>query len=73
MAQIKALLIPLSERPFCIGKAELMGYLGVKSEETLNENYLSKGLRCKLIGRQQYFYKSDIDRFIAEHNENPIR
>lgn len=32
MAQIKALLIPLSERPFCIGKAELMGYLGIKSE-----------------------------------------
>lgn len=73
MAQIKALQVPLSERPFCIGKAELMGYLGISSEATLNANYLNKGLRAKVIGRQLYYYKKDIDRFLVEHNENPIK
>jgi len=73
MAQVKALQIPVSERPFVIGRAELMGYLGISSEVTLMMNFLSKGLRPKVIGRQHYFYKKDIDRFLAEHDENPIK
>lgn len=73
MSQIKAMQVSINERPYLIGKSELMGYLGIKSLDTLHNNYLSKGLRCKLIGRQQYYYKSDIDRFILEHDENPIR
>ena len=62
----KKIVVSIAERPFLIGNDELMGWLGVDSEETLKKNYLLRGLHPVQRGRKLYYYKDRIDRFLIE-------
>ena len=65
----KKIVVSIAERPFLIGNDELMGWLGVDSEETLKKNYLLRGLHPVQRGRKIYYYKDRIDRFLIENDE----
>lgn len=65
-----AVEVPLSDRTYIIGDAELMGYVGVKTTEALKEKFLNRGLRpTSMIGRVKYYRRSTVDRFIVQHDE----
>lgn len=68
MAKSKKITVPLSDRPFCVGNAELAGYL-VVDEDTLKKNYLCKGLRPVMRERKLYYFKSDIEKFLRKNNQ----
>lgn len=68
MSKSKVIPVSIAERPFLIGNGELMGYLGVDSEETLKKNYLSKGLRPVMRERKMYYFKDDITRFLRKYD-----
>lgn len=62
--------VPLSCRPHIIGRAELMGYLGVDCYSTLIKNYISRGLHCDmLIGSKEYFLKTSVDKWLVTHSK----
>ncbi len=67
MSKSKAKEVPLSDRPFCVGNAELAGYL-VVDEDTLKKNYLNKGLRPVMRERKLYYFKSDIEKFLRKND-----
>ena len=70
MAKMEMKIVPLSDRTFIIGDAELMGYLGVYSTDTLHKNFLDKGLKpTSQIGRIKYYAKKKVDEFIIMMNE----
>lgn len=68
MAKGKKIVVPLSERPFVIGNAELRGYLDV-DECTLKRNYLDLGLRPVRRERKLYYFKSDIEAFLRANDQ----
>ncbi len=69
--KVAAKEVPLSDRTFIIGDAELMGYLGVKTTEALHRKFFHNGLKpSSVIGRTKYYRKAMVDRFIIQHNEN---
>lgn len=61
--------MPLRDRTYINSIAELMGYLDVKDRQTLEEHYLSRGLKQYVVGKKVRFKKSEVDRWIDEHNE----
>lgn len=66
----KAIAVPLSERPYCIGKAELMGYLGCPDSRALERDYLSHGLHWdRRIQKREYYFKSSIAKWLDEHSD----
>lgn len=66
----KAIVVPLSDRPYCIGKAELMGYLGCKDSRTLVADYLEKGLHWDYrIGMREYYMKASVMQWIVDHSD----
>ncbi len=67
MARRKKIIVPLADRPFCVGNAELAGYL-VVDEETLKENYLRKGLKPVMRERKLYYFKTDIEKFLRKND-----
>lgn len=68
--RIKSRDIPLNDRTFIIGDAELMGYVGVKTSEALKAKFLNKGLTpTSVIGKTKYYRRSTVDRFIVQHDE----
>lgn len=68
--RIIAVEVPLSDRTYIIGDAELMGYVGVKTTEALKDKFLNKGLKpTSMIGRVKYYRRSTVDRFIVQHDE----
>lgn len=63
--------VPLSDRTFIIGDAELMGYLGVKTTAALHQKFFKSGLKpSSVVGRTKYYRKAMVDRFIIKLNEN---
>lgn len=72
-SHIVAKKVSVTDRPFLIGKDELMGYLGVDSDRTLYSNYLDNGLHWDYrIGAKEYYMKESVNRWLAEHTERWI-
>lgn len=68
--RIKSVDIPLSDRTFIIGDAELMGYVGVKTSEALKAKFFNRGLvPTSVIGKTKYYRRAMVDRFIVQHDE----
>lgn len=70
MAKVKAKVVPLSDRTFIIGDAELMGYVGVETSDALHRKFLDKGLKpTSVIGKTKYYQRTMVDKFILSNNE----
>ena len=67
MAKGKSVIVPLADRPYCVGNAELAGYL-VVDRDTLKKNYLSKGLKPVIRENKLYYFKHDIEQFLRDNN-----
>lgn len=68
--KVVAVEVPLSDRTYIIGDAELMGYVGIKTTTVLKEKFLNKGLKpTSMIGKTKYYRRSTVDRFIVQHDE----
>jgi hypothetical protein len=68
--KVKAVEVPLSDRTFIIGDAELMGYVGVKTTAALKGKFLNRGLvPTSVIGKTKYYRRTMVDRFIVQHDE----
>lgn len=73
----KAIAVPLSDRPYCIGKAELAGFLGVPDSRALERNFLSQGLHWDYRIRPddskgrgiEYYMKDSVLKWIADHSD----
>lgn len=71
MADAKAISVPLSERPYCIGTGELMGFVGAPDKRALRRDFLSKGLHWdRKIGKYEYYYKESILAWLDAHTEH---
>lgn len=70
MSKVKPIFVPLSERPHIINDAELMGYTGMPTWDSLNLKFFKKGLvPDSIMGQTKYYYKSTVDRFIKTHSD----
>lgn len=68
--KVKAIEVPLSDRTFIIGDAELMGYVGVETTSALHKKFFEKGLRpSSIIGRTKYYSRTMVDKFILKNSE----
>ena len=72
MAQLQAIHVPLSDREWVNGKAELMGFVGVSDKDTLRKYYLSPSDRPPLLpwrkmGAVEFFLKADIRAYIDKY------
>lgn len=62
--------VPVNERTFIIGDAELMGYVGCETTAALMKKFIDKGLRpTSQIGKTKYYRRTVVDQFIEDHNE----
>ena len=62
--------VPINERTFIIGDAELMGYVGCETTAALKKKFLDRGLRpSSQIGKTKYYRRTMVDQFIEDHNE----
>lgn len=61
--------VPLSDRSYIHGDAELMGYTGEQTWDSLKKNYLDLGLRPRIRGRKKLYLRREVDQFIEEHDE----
>jgi len=62
--------VPVNERTFIIGDAELMGYVGCETTAALQKKFLDRGLRpSSQIGKTKYYRRTMVDQFIEDHNE----
>lgn len=71
MAKAKIIPVPLSDRPFVIGNAELRGYLGV-DDDTLRKNFLDVGLHPVRRERKLYYFKKDIEAFLRANDQEQV-
>ena len=67
--RIVAAYVPINERTFIVGYAELMGYLGIKSKDILVREYIEKGLRPIRYGRVNRWRRDVVDKFVEDHDE----
>ena len=67
--RIVAAHVPINERTFIVGYAELMGYLGIKSKDILVREYIEKGLRPIIYGRVNRWRRDVVDKFVEDHDE----
>ena len=67
--RIVAAYVPINERTFIVGYAELMGYLGIKSKDILVREYIEKGLRPIIYGRVNRWRRDVVDKFVEDHDE----
>ena len=67
--KIKVKQVPLSDRTYIHGDAELMGYTGALTPATLKKNYLDLGLRPRIRGGMKLYKRAEVDQFIEEHDE----
>lgn len=67
--RIVAAYVPINERTFIVGYAELMGYLGIKSKDLLVREYIEKGLRPIIYGRVNRWRRDVVDKFVEDHDE----
>ena len=66
----KAIQVPLSDRPYCIGKAELMGFVGVPDGRALKKDFLDRGLHWDYrIENREYYLKESVIAWIKEHSD----
>lgn len=73
----KAVVVPLSDRPYCIGKAELAGFVGAPDARALEKNFLSQGLHWDFRVRSgdgggrgiEYYMKENVLKWIAAHSD----
>lgn len=71
---VTAAIVPLSDRTFIIGDAELMGYVGCKTLISLKEKFTDRACGVSLkptsqIGKTKYYAKKEVDKFILKMNE----
>ena len=67
--KIKAAYIPVNERGWLIGYAELMGYLGVRTTDKLNRDYIDKGLIPHVTDDGMNRWKCmEVDKWLEDHN-----
>lgn len=70
MADAKAIFVPLSDRPYCIGTAELAGFVGAPDIRALRRDFLSKGLHWdRRIGHYEYYFKDSVLAWMAENTD----
>ena len=67
--KVKMKVVPLSDRSYIFGDSELMGYTGERTWDALKKNYLDLGLRPRIRGRKKLYLKSEVDKFIEDHDE----
>lgn len=72
--KVIAAVVPLSDRTFIIGDAELMGYVGCKTLASLHDKFTErkKGKRLRpssQIGKTKYYAKKEVDKYILKMNE----
>lgn len=72
--KVIAAIVPLSDRTFIIGDAELMGYVGCKTLASLHEKFTERKCGVSLkptsqIGKTKYYAKKKVDEFIIAMNE----
>jgi hypothetical protein len=67
--RIVAAYVPINERTYINGYAELMGYLGVKSKDVLIKDYIEEGLRPKIYKRKNRWRRDVVDKFVEDHDE----
>lgn len=67
--RIVAAYVPINERTFIVGYAELMGYLGIKSKDILVREYIEKGLRPIIYGHVNRWRRDVVDKFVEDHDE----
>lgn len=64
----KKVKMPVSDRPFLVGRIELAAYLCVCLDK-LRTDFINRGLKPKLVAGVEYYYKSAVDEFINKFNE----
>lgn len=67
--KVVAAYVPINERTYIVGYPELMGYLGVKSIDKLNRDYIDKGLLPQVYASTKRWKRAVVDKFIEDHNE----
>lgn len=67
--KIVAAYVPINERTYIVGYAELMGYLGIKSKDKLIRDYIDKGLRPMIYEHTNRWRRDVVDKFIEDHDE----
>lgn len=67
--RIVAKVVPLSERSYIVGYAEMCGYLGGISKDKLVRDYINYGLVPKLWKNDYRWKKSDVDKWLDDHDE----
>ena len=67
-ARTKAIFIPVGERDHLIGDAELMGFSGKRTQETLNAFFYDRGYVpfCE-DGKYRIHLKSEVYKWMQEH------
>ena len=66
----KAIEVPLADRPYCIGKAELAGFVGCPDKRALDKDFLLKGLHWDYrIGMREYYLKETVLQWIAANSD----
>ena len=67
--RVKMKVVPLSDRSYIFGDSELMGYTNEQTLTSLKKHYLDLGLRPRMRGRKKLYLKSEVDKFIEDHDE----
>lgn len=68
--KIRPKSVSLSDRTFIIGDAELMGYVGIGTYDTLKKKLLDKGLLpSSVMGKVKYYRRSVVDKFIEDNSD----
>ena len=70
--KVKATYIPFNERTWLIGQAELMGYLGIKTPDKLNRDYIDKGLYPHHYKGTNRWKIAEVDKFLEDHDESQV-
>jgi hypothetical protein len=67
--KIKPVFVPLSDRTYITGYAEMCGYLGGISKDKLIADYINEGLIPTLWHNTYRWNKHKVDQWIEDHNE----
>ncbi len=69
-ARTKAIFIPIGERDHLIGDAELMGFSGRKSQDSVNKFFYDQGYKAFAIcGKVRIHMKKDVYQWMKDHDE----
>lgn len=69
MAKPKAKYVSPRGGIWIVGRAELMGYLGIETYDKVVRDYIDKGLYPNIYENTERWKAPDVDRWIDEHNQ----